>query len=134
QAAMHALPKLNVDGSVALGAKGDAGPGHSVVDRVFTSPVPDARVGVVLTVPLGQPAVRASVDAQHIDTERARLDLESTALGLRHDVENAVGELALEQRLEKLSRQERELADKKLTAQIDKYKNGISTLADVVRF
>ncbi len=131
-AAVHALPQLDLDGSIALGAKGDIA--HPAAQRVFTSPVPDARVGVVFSLPLGVPAVQASVDAEHVEAERERLELDSRTLALRHAIEGAVGELALNLRLEKLGRKQLDLADKKLTAQNDKYKNGISTLADVVRF
>ena len=97
-------------------------------------PEPSASVGVRLTVPLDRGAISATVESARIDNERQQIELQNLQAKVRFELENALTELELNLRLLSLATKRIELAELKLGAQNDKYKNGISTLADVVRF
>ncbi|MHB8872956.1 MAG: TolC family protein [Myxococcaceae bacterium] len=94
----------------------------------------DARVGLLFAVPLDRAPVRASVENARIDSERQGLELQSRELKVSYEIDNALTELDSSFKLLSLSGKQVELAELKLAAETDKYKNGISTLTDVVRF
>ncbi len=114
----QALPALNVNAALTL----------------FRFPVPEAIVGVSLAVPLDRGAISASLDNARLDEQRQQVELRNQQLRVQFEIENAMTELELNLRLLSLATKRVELAGLKLDAQNDKYKNGISTLADVVRF
>ncbi len=125
-ASNQALPALNVNAAVTLFRYPN--PEAALV------PTPEARLGVNLAVPLDRGAISASVDNARIDSERQEVELRSQQSRVQFEVENAITDLELNVRLLSLATKRIELAELKLGAQNDKYKNGISTLADVVRF
>lgn len=114
----QALPTLNVNAGMKL----------------FRYPSPEANVGLTLAVPLDRGAISASVENARIDNERAEVELRNQQARVQFELENNITDLELNVRLLSLATKRVELAELKLGAQNDKYKNGISTLADVVRF
>jgi len=102
--------------------------------KLFRYPTPEANVGLTLAVPLDRGAISAGVENARIDNERAEVELRNQQARVQFELENAITDLELNVRLLSLATKRVELAELKLSAQNDKYKNGISTLADVVRF
>jgi outer membrane protein TolC len=121
----QALPALDLSGSVAVAGQSDL---------AIAPLTPNARVGLLLTVPLGRSAVRAAVENARLDAEKQRLELESRALKVSFEIDNGLSDLDSNLKLLSFAQKQVELAELKLAAETDKYKNGISTLADVVRF
>lgn len=126
------LPTLDVSGTLRLNGIG-ASPGPAW-QEVAGAGRPEWGVGVTFELPLDRDPDRARV-------ERAALERQSRVMALK-DVEQEVV-FDVRQRLVQLENQlarlglaerRRELAGLKLEAEQDKYRNGIATLADVVRF
>ena len=129
----QALPALDLTGSVAVaGQSSEANP--SPFAGAFEPLTPDARVGLLLTVPLSRAPIRASVENARLETEKQRLELDSRGVKVRFEIDNALSDLDSNLKLLAFAQKQVELAELKLAAETDKYKNGISTLADVVRF
>ncbi len=99
-----------------------------------TDPALDARVGLRLEVPLDRGAVGAGLDAAEAAERRAEAELAQAENRARFEVENALTSLTSALALSRSSARQVELAELKLAAQMDKYRNGLSTLNDVVRF
>jgi outer membrane protein len=117
-ASNQALPALNLNAGVA----------------VFRYAIPEATVGLSLSVPLDRGAISSAVESSRIDNEKQEVELRNQQSKVQFEIENALAELELNLRLLSFATKRVELAELKLGAQNDKYKNGISTLADVVRF
>lgn len=114
----QALPALNVNAALGL----------------FRYSTPEATVGLAFALPLDRWAIGSALDNARMDAERAQLELQNQQAKVRFELENALTELELNVRQLTLATKRVELAELKLAAQSDKYKSGISTLADVVRF
>lgn len=128
----QALPSLGLNAGLALrGWDGDYG---TAFGQVFSAPEPDARVGLTFSMPLDRAAVRSDLESATVEAERQQALLLKEENSVRFEVENAITELTTSQGLLELARKQVELADLKLKAQDAKYKSGLSTLADVVRF
>ena len=117
-ASNQALPAVNVNAAMTL----------------FRFEVPEATVGLSFALPLDRGSISASVENARIDRDRQDAELRHQQARVTFELENAITELELNLRLLSLATKRVELAELKLGAQNDKYKNGISTLADVVRF
>jgi outer membrane protein len=128
----QALPSLGLNAGLALrGWDGDYG---TAFGQVFSAPEPDARVGLTFSMPLDRAAVRSDLEAATVEAERQQALLLKEENAVRFEIENAITELTTSQGLLALAKKQVELADLKLKAQDQKYKSGLSTLADVVRF
>jgi outer membrane protein TolC len=95
---------------------------------------PDARVGLALSVPIDQIFVRAALESARLEAQRQALAVKSQEAWVRFDVDNGLADLDTNLQLLALADKQVELAELKLSNESDKYKNGVSTLADVVRF
>lgn len=126
------LPSLGLNaGLVIRGTEGNYGSGWS---QVFTAPEPDARVGLSFGLPLDRGAVVSELESATVEAERQEALVLKEENAVRFEVENAITELTTSEGLLALAQKQVELADLKLKAQDAKYKSGLSTLADVVRF
>jgi len=128
----QALPSLDLAASLALDGSderyGDAW------RKAFGEPTVAARVGLVFGLPLDRSAIRAGVDAAGLEVRRQEADLEAMRLSVRFEIDNGLADLEVNVRLLGLAQKSVELAELKLSTELEKYKTGVSTLVDVVRF
>lgn len=127
----QALPKLDLAASVSFRGT-DPAWGASWGNGV--SNTPQTQVGLVFALPLDRDAVSGSVDVAEAEAQRQQFVLQSEEQSVRHEVLNAEAELKTNLELLTLTEKQLELAELKLAAETEKYRGGISTLADVVRF
>jgi outer membrane protein TolC len=130
--ANQTLPSLGLNAGLAL--RGWDSNFGTAWGQVFTAPQPDARVGLSFAMPLDRQAVSSDLEAATVEAEKQQAILLKEENAVRFEVENAITELTTNQGLLDLAQKQVELADLKLKAQDAKYKSGLSTLADVVRF
>lgn len=130
--ANQALPSLGLTAS--LGLRGWDGSYAAAWGQAFGSPEPDARVGLSFSMPLDRAAVRSDLDAAAVDADKQQALVLKEENAVRFEVESAIADLTTNQGLLALAQKQVELAELKLQAQDAKYKSGLSTLADVVRF
>jgi hypothetical protein len=97
-------------------------------------PSVNAEVGLRLAVPLDRNSVNAELEAAELDVKREGAELERQENLVRFAVENALAALHTDLTLAGQAQRQQHLADLKLKAQMEKYKTGLSTLQDVVRF
>ncbi len=132
-ASNQALPSLNANASVGL-TSGKTTSLFATWGQAVSPLTPDARVGLSLAVPLGWGPVNAAVESARLDAERQQAELASRELKVRFEIDNGLTDLEANVKLLALGQKQVEVAELKLGAETEKYKNGISTLADVVRF
>ncbi len=128
----RALPQLDLRASLAL--NGLAGADDPTWAQVFAGERVDARAGVVFSVPLAWDPDRAAVDRASSDKRAALERLAETESEVRFSVADLLTALDTGHERLALARRLVKLAESKLSAEVDKYENGISTLNDVVRF
>lgn len=128
----QSLPALDVGASISMAGAG-ASYGGAWRDT-FADRTPQAQVGVLFALPLDRGAINASVEAATLERKRQEVALQSEELRIRQEILDGVSELSANLAMLGLTERQVELAELKLQAETDKYKNGISTLADVVRF
>jgi len=126
------LPSLGLRSTVGLRGK-DAGYPAAWGDLVG-QPSVNAEVGLRLAVPLDRNSVNAELEAAELDVKREGAELERQENLVRFAVENALAALHTDLTLAGQAQRQQHLADLKLKAQMEKYKTGLSTLQDVVRF
>ncbi|MGC4118326.1 MAG: TolC family protein [Myxococcales bacterium] len=126
------LPSLDLSASLSLNGSDEAY--AEAWRKVFAEPQLEGRVGLVFGVPLDRAAVRAGVDGAALEAQRNQTQLENAQVEVRFDVDDNLSELQSSVRLLGLSQKSVELAELKLQAETDKYKLGLATLADLVRF
>lgn len=131
-AANQSLPSLALTASLAL--RGDDPEYGEAWGKLVSSPGVDARVGLAFALPLDRSPLLAAAEAGRVEAERQDVELRAQEQRTRTEVENGLADLSANLRLLALASKSVELAELKLTAQVEKYKSGISTLADVVRF
>lgn len=95
---------------------------------------PALEAGLRLSIPLYWGPDAARVERARIARRQAGLSLEETTLSVETALKQAAIRLAARERRLELAATIVELSQKKLEVERDKYKSGLSTLADVVRF
>lgn len=126
------LPEVDLNASLSMFG---SDPRYSTTWReTLTDPKPEARVGVSLSLPLDRGAATAQADTARLDSEREAVALANAEQQVRFEVVNGLTDLGTNLRLHALAEKQVQLAELKLAAENEKYKSGISTLADVVRF
>ncbi|MCU0662832.1 MAG: TolC family protein [Myxococcota bacterium] len=131
-AANQALPELDLNASV--GTFGwDTGLSQSW-HKAFRSPLFDGRVGLTFSLPLDRGAIGANLDAARLEADREEAELENRQNEVRYSIDNQLTDFAANLHLVTLVQRQVELAELKLGVETEKYKNGVSTLVDVVRF
>jgi outer membrane protein TolC len=131
-ASNQALPSLDLAASLSLDGSDEAY--AEAWRKVFGEPRLEGRVGLVFGVPLDRAAVRAGVDGAGVEAQRSQAQLEGARLEVRFGVDDDLAELQSSIRLLALAQKSVELAELKLGAETDKYRLGLATLADLVRF
>ncbi len=128
----QALPSLDLTASMSfLGAD----PGYpAALRQTVTGGSPDARVGLLFSLPLDRGAVSAGVQLAQLETSRQDALLKAEEQRVRTRLLDAITVLETSLTLLDLSRRQLDLAELKLNAETEKYRSGISTLTDVVRF
>jgi outer membrane protein len=126
------LPSLSLESSLGLRHPEDEY--GAAFGGLARDPALDARLGLRLEVPLDRDAVSAGLEAADAALRKATAELAQAENRLRFEVENALTSLTSTLALSQSSARQVELAELKLAAQMDKYRNGLSTLNDVVRF
>lgn len=128
----QALPQVDLTAQVSiLGTEqGYPAPG----DPTLTGAVPDTRMGLLFALPLDLGAVGAQVEAATLQSKQATVELQAAEQAVEFELNNGLNELETNLRLLTMTTKQVELAELKLAAETEKYKNGLSTLNDVVRF
>ncbi len=91
-------------------------------------------IGLVYEVPLSRRSDRALLDKSKIAIKRSELSMGDVKFNLKYDIRKLFLDIKHQRSVLKAKGRATELARKKLENETEKYKNGISTLADVVRF
>lgn len=126
------LPALDAIASASnQGSDSRLGP---ALGKSLSSGPPTTTVGVAFTLPLDQGAEKAKLASARLDLDREALELQNTERQVSFDAARERSDLEVNLRQLTLAQRAVKLAELKLDAQVDKYKMGISTLADVVRF
>lgn len=128
----QSLPAVDLTGAVALG--GTALVLEGLWGSVVSDPGPDARIGVSFAMPLDRPGVSAEVAAVKLEAMRQQLGVTGEQTRVGYAVDTTLKDLEATAKQLALTRQLVELAELKLQTQNEKYKSGLSTLQDVVRF
>jgi len=128
----QALPSLDLNASV--GTLGNDTAMAQAWRKATRSPLFDGRVGLSFALPLDRAAIRAGLEGARLDAEREEAELRSQQAAVRFSVDNQLTELEASLHLLALVQRQVELAELKLGVETEKYKNGVSTLVDVVRF
>lgn len=126
------LPSLDLAASLTLNGL-QTGYGQLWED-IAAARRPDARVGLVFEIPLWRAPLAAKVQRSQLYAKRRLLEFKDKEQSIHYQIANLLTEVDAEQKRLKLALRRKELNQKKLEAEVEKYKNGISTLADVVRF
>ncbi len=118
----------------SLGLHGQSRDYGAAWGNLVTSPGVDAQLGLRLNVPLDRLAVDADLDAALLEEKREQAELHRQENALRFEVQNALSELTTDLALAQSAQRQVGLAELKLQAENEKYRSGLSTLSDVVRF
>jgi outer membrane protein TolC len=94
----------------------------------------ETTVGLSFQVPLDRAPVRARARQSAVKVQGDVVSIEGERVRLSYDLKKVYLDLENQARILKLREKATVLSQQKLDAQISKYKNGISTLIDVVRF
>jgi len=126
------LPTLDVMGTLRLNGLG-ASPAPAWQESVSAGR-PEWAVGLTFEVPLDRGPDGARVERVSLGKQSQVLALKDAEQSVAFEVRTRLVQLDSQLERLKLAERRRELAGLKLEAEQDKYKNGIATLADVVRF
>lgn len=91
-------------------------------------------VGLVYEVPLSARSDRAMFEKSKIAMRRNELSIGDVEFNLTYELRKLLLDIAFQRKVLEAKGRATKLAEKKLENESEKYKNGISTLADVVRF
>ena len=91
-------------------------------------------VGFAYEMPISRKSDRAMVERSKIEVRRNELTLGDVEFNLSYDLQKLLLDIFHQRKILAAKERASELARKKLDNETDKYKNGISTLADIVRF
>jgi outer membrane protein TolC len=128
----QALPTLDLVASFSL--NGLAGSVAGAWSEVGGADKPAFSAGLVFRMPIWLGPDLARVRASDNERRRLLVQLKAAESALVFAVRDALSELEALQAKLILAGRQRELAEKKLEAQVEKYKNGVSQLPEVVRF
>jgi outer membrane protein TolC len=122
-----ALPQLDAFGSLGVASGNDA-------LRIPLDDSPELRAGVRLAIPLYWGPDVARVARAKTEVQQRMLELRDIEVQVAADVRDAGTRLRGRRKRVELAAKVMELAQKKLDNEKEKYKSGLSTLVDVVRF
>ena len=125
-------PSLDLNASVRLNGT-DTSRAQSWA-QAATADAPDWRLGLQFEVPIVRDADYARVERAQIERKRQELNLENTRDRVRYGVRELYIQLKRRQEILILSERGVKLAELKLQTEQEKYKGGLSTLANVVLF
>lgn len=125
-------PSLDLNASVRL--NGTDASRAQAWGQAATADSPDWRLGLQFEVPIARDADYARVERAQIERKRQELGLENTRDRVRYGVRELYIQLKRRQEILILSERGVKLAELKLQTEQDKYKSGLSTLANVVLF
>ncbi|MEW6712728.1 MAG: TolC family protein [Candidatus Riflebacteria bacterium] len=91
-------------------------------------------VGLVYEVPLSSRSDRAMFEKSKIAIRRNELSIGDVEFNLAYDLRKLLLDITYQRKVLEAKGRATRLAEKKLENESEKYKNGISTLADIVRF
>lgn len=128
----QALPALDLTGSLKLNGLDPAYDEH--LAQVAKANRPEATIGLVLTLPLSFDGNRARVERADVELRKQLTQLKTQETKLRYGLGDVVTRIAFQIKRLKLAERRRALSKLKLTAEVQKYKNGLSTLDSIVRF
>lgn len=123
----EALPQLDAFGSIGVASGNDA-------LRIPLDDHPELRAGVRLAIPLYWGPDTARVARAKTEVQQRMLELRDTEVQVTADTRDAGTRLRGRRKRVELAAKIVELAQKKLDNEKEKYKSGLSTLVDVVRF
>jgi outer membrane protein TolC len=128
----QALPSLDLQATFKLNG---LDPGYAThLEQMGTFDRPRVTVGLFFSVPLSFRAVRARVDQSKLSLQKQLASLKAREQQVRYDIGDVVTQMGFQRKRLQLAQKRLVLSRKKLAAEIQKYKNGISTLDSIVRF
>ena len=122
-------PTLDLEGSAGLSGLGD-----SLTDKLASGDFYQWQAGLRLTVPLGNRAADATALKRQFELERAALTLKDKEQGVILEVKEAARGLLTNGKRVEATRQARRLAEKKLEAEEERFRLGLTTVQDVITF
>lgn len=128
----QALPALDLTASLKLNGRDPAYDEH--LAQVAKANRPDATIGLVLTLPLSFDGNRARVERADVALRKQLTQLKAQETKLRYGLGDVVTRIAFQIKRLELAERRRALSKLKLSAEVQKYKNGLSTLDSIVRF
>lgn len=128
----QALPSLDLETSLTLNGLNRRY--SKTWSELFRADRPDWRLGLTMSIPLWFSANAAHVERATLSATQKVLELKEVETNTRFETHDLLTQYALQQKQLSLVEKRVRLGQLKLDAEVDKYKNGISTLADVVRF
>jgi outer membrane protein TolC len=128
----QALPSLDLSASFSL--NGVSGSAAEAWSEVSAADKPAFGVGLSFSMPLWLGPELANVHGGEAETKRQLLALKLEETRLAFAVRDALAQLETQKKKLVLAQRIYQLAEKKLEAEVEKYKNGVSRLPEVVRF
>ncbi|MCK5796263.1 MAG: TolC family protein [Deltaproteobacteria bacterium] len=128
----QALPSLDLVASFSLNGL-DARYGEHLAE-IFTAKRPTASLGLRFSIPLSYSANRAKIGRANLARQAQLVALKREETRVRYQIGDVVTQMDYQRRLLHLAKRRLVLSKLKLSAEIQKYKNGISTLDSIVRF
>ncbi len=128
----QALPSLDLGASLKLNGLDDSY--RDAWSAIGEARRVDAQVGLSFSIPLSWRANRASKARARLAVRRELLRLQDREATVRFEVADLLTRLEAQVKRLELAQRRVRLGELKLDAELEKYKRGISTLADVVRF
>ncbi|MCA9668007.1 MAG: TolC family protein [Myxococcales bacterium] len=126
------LPALDLVATFKLNGIDPAYGRH--LGEIFAADRPEGTIGLTFKLPLSWMANRARVSRAKLTLQKQLVALKQQEAKVRYEIGDVVTKLAFQRKRLKLSERLRALSKGKLDFEVKKYKNGLSTLAFIVRF
>ncbi len=131
-ARLNRLPSLSVVGG--LGFNGISSPFGDALSETFSFQNPDATIGLAFSTPLSFSGKNAVVDRARIAWSKEKERQTQDELSIKEEVHNAAEQYRIRTKILSLANRRFKLSELKLETEVDKFKNGVSRLPEVVRF
>ncbi len=132
KAKMNRLPSLSIVGGI--GFNGISAPFGDALGESFSFQNPDATVGLAFSTPLSFSGKSAISERAQIAWSREKELRTRDELSIKQSLHNAAERYRLRSKILTLANRRFKLSELKLETELDKFKNGVSRLPEVVRF
>lgn len=129
------LPDLSFQGSVGINGLNSVDPSYGdSLDDLGSGKHLSYSAGLVLSIPIGNRAVRAEFVKAHLEREQAKVSLRNLELEITAEVREAVRSVSTDAKLVEDTKAARELAEEQLRIEQKRLEAGVSTTFEVLRF